>query len=84
MLALVEVAPPPVSDDGLPNPMGWVSPDQDAVELCSALRQRRRGESLRLKAAASDFRLRGGMSPSGQAAAGSLRRRSRNCRSRSS
>ena len=72
VLALVEVAPPPVSDDGLPNPMGWVSPDQDAVELCSALRQRRRGESLRLKAAASDFRLRGGMSPSGQAAAGLL------------
>ena len=72
VLALVEAAPLPVSDDGLPDPMGWVSPDQDAVDLCSALRQRQRGEALRLKAAASDFRLRGGMTPSGQAAAGLL------------
>ena len=72
LLALVEAAPFPVSDDGLPDPLAWVNPDQDAVDLCAALRQRQRGESLRLKAAASDFRLRGGMTPSGQAAAGLL------------
>ena len=50
--------------------MGWVSPDQDTNDFCTALVQRQRGESLRLKAAASDFRLRAGMTPSGRAAAG--------------
>ena len=72
VLALVEVASLPVSTEGIPDPMGWVSPDQDAVDLCTALVQRQRGESLRLKAAASDFRLRAGMTPSGRAAAGLL------------
>ena len=73
VLALVEAAPLPVSDEGVPDPMGWVSPDQDAIDFCSALVQRQRGESLRLKAAASDFRLRAGMTPSGRAAAGLLK-----------
>lgn len=72
VLALVEVASLPVSTEGIPDPMGWVSPDQDAVDLCTALVQRQRGESPRLKAAASDFRLRAGMTPSGRAAAGLL------------
>ena len=72
VLALVEAAPLPVSDEGNPDPMGWVNPDQDAVDLCSALRHRQRGGSLRLKAAASDFRLRAGMTPSGRAVAGLL------------
>ena len=72
VLALVEAAPLPVSDEGNPDPMGWVNPDQDAVDLCSALRHRKQGESLRLRAAASDFRLRAGMTPSGRAVAGLL------------
>ena len=37
--------------------------------LGQSLVQRQRGESLRLKAAASDFRVRAGMTPSGRAAA---------------
>ena len=72
VLALVEVASLPISIEGIPDPMGWVSPDQDAVDLCTAFVRRQRGESLRLKAAASDFRLRAGMTPSGRAAAGLL------------
>lgn len=51
--------------------MGWLDPDQkEAVPICQALDQRRRGERLRLKAVASDSRFRAGQAPSGQALAG--------------
>ena len=51
--------------------MGWLDPDhKEAVPICEAFEQRRRGERLRLKAVASDSRFRAGLAPSGQATAG--------------
>ena len=51
--------------------MCWLDPDQmEAVPICQAFQQRRRGEHLRLKAVASDSRFRAGQAPSGQAMAG--------------
>ena len=50
--------------------MGWLDPDQEAIPICEAFDQRRRGERLRLQAAASDSRFRAGQPPSGQAMAG--------------
>ena len=58
LLALVDAASLPLSADGGIDAMGWLDPDQnEVVPICQALDQRRRGERLRLKAAASDFRL---------------------------
>ena len=73
VLALVAAAPLPASDEGVRDPMGWVDPDEAPISLCEALKRRRQGESLRLEAAASDFRLRGGATPSGKASAGILK-----------
>ena len=51
--------------------MGWLDPDQqEAVSICKAFDQRRRGERLRLQAVASDSRFRAGQAPSSQATAG--------------
>lgn len=50
--------------------MGWLDPDQkEAVPICQAFDQRRRGESMRLKAVANNSRFRAGQAPSGQAMA---------------
>ena len=71
LLALADVAPVPLADDGGLDAMGWLDPEQEkAVPICEALDQRRRGEPLRLQAAASDSRFRAGQAPSGQAMAG--------------
>jgi len=71
LLALADAAPLPLADDGSIDAMGWLDPDQkEAVPICEALDQRRRGEHLRLQAAASDARFRAGQAPSGQAMAG--------------
>ena len=72
LLALVAAAPLPRTAEGQLNPLGWLDPDAAPVGLCSAFAQRRKGQPLRLRAAASDARLRAGMTPSGQAAAGLL------------
>ena len=70
-LALADAAPLPLADDGGVDAMGWLDPEQEqAVPICEALDQRRRGELLRLQAAASDSRFRAGQAPSGQAIAG--------------
>jgi len=51
--------------------MGWLDPDhKEVVPICQAFDQSRRGVRLRLKAVASDFLLRAGRAPSGQALAG--------------
>ena len=73
VLALMAVAPLPASDEGGRDPMGWVDPDAAPISLCDALKRRRQGQSLLLEAAASDFRLRGGATPSGKASAGILK-----------
>ena len=71
LLALADAAPLPLADDGGIDAMGWLDPDQEkAVPICEAFDQRRRGESLRLQAAASDARFRAGQAPTGQAMAG--------------
>ena len=70
LLALADAAPLPVSDEGIHDAMGWLDPDQEAVSICEAFDQRRRGERLRLQAVASDSRFRAGQAPSGQAVAG--------------
>ena len=70
LLALADAAPLPLADDGATDALGWLDPDQEAVPICEAFDQRRRGESLRLQAVASDSRLRAGQAPSGQAMAG--------------
>lgn len=73
LLALVAAAPLPKTGDGAPDPMGWIDPDAPSVSVCEALQQRRAGQPLRLSSAASDARLRAGMTPSGNAQAGLLR-----------
>ena len=70
LLALADAAPLPVSDEGVHDAMGWLDPDQEAVSICEAFDQRRRGKRLRLQAVASDSRFRAGQAPSGQAVAG--------------
>ena len=70
LLALADAAPLQLSDDGTNDAMGWLDPDQEAVPICEAFDQRRRGERLRLQAVASDSRFRAGQAPSGQAIAG--------------
>ena len=71
LLALADAAPLPLSAEGSIDAMGWLDPDQkEALPICQALDQRRRGERLRLKAVASDSRFRAGQAPSGQAMAG--------------
>ena len=70
LLALADAAPLPLSDDGGNDAMGWLDPDQEAIPICEAFVQRRRGQRLRLQAAASDSRFRAGHAPSGQAIAG--------------
>ena len=72
ILALADSAPLPVSQEGTKDPMGWVDPDAKPVSICEGLKRRRDGQSLRLKAAASDFRLRAGQAPSGDAVVGLL------------
>ena len=68
LLALADAAHLPLSADGGVDAMGWLDPDQqEAVPICQAFDQRRRGERLRLKAVASDSRFRAGQAPSGQA-----------------
>ena len=70
-MALADAAPLPLSADGGIDAMGWLDPDhKEVVPTCQAFDQRRRGERLRLKAVASDSRLRAGQAPSGQAMAG--------------
>jgi len=70
LLALADAAPLPLSADGTNDAMGWLDPDQEVVQICEAFDRRRRGEPLRLEAAASDSRFRAGQAPSGQAIAG--------------
>ena len=72
LLALVAAAPLPKTTDGDLDPLGWIDPDAPAVSVCTALEQRRNGQLLRVRAAASDARFRAGTSPSGQATAGLL------------
>ena len=67
LLALVDVAPLPLSVEGQRDAMGWIDPEASAVPLCDAFVRRRQGDGLRLEAAASDFRLRSGTTPSGEA-----------------
>ena len=69
LLALADSAPLPLSADGGKGAMGWLDPDQqEAVLICKAFDQRRRGE--RLQAVASDSRFRAGQALSSQATAG--------------
>ena len=71
LLALADAAPLPLTADGGIDAMGWLDPDQkEAVPICQAFDQRRRGERLRLQAVASDSCFRAGQAPSGQALAG--------------
>ena len=72
LLALVAAAPLPKTTDGDLDPLGWIDPDAPAVSVCTALEQRRNGQLLRVRAAASDARFRPGTPPSGQATAGLL------------
>ena len=72
LLAVVRSAPLPLSAQGSRDAMGWLNPDLDAVPICDGLARRRRGESLRLEAAASDARFLPGQAPSGEALAGVL------------
>ena len=69
LLALVDAAPVPRTAEGEAQPLGWIDPAAASVGLCEALHQRQLGQSLRVKAAASDFRLQGGRTPSGEASA---------------
>ena len=69
LLALVDAAPLPISAEGRRVAMGWVDPDARLVPLCDAFTSRRRGESFRPVAAASDARFRPGQTPSGEATA---------------
>ena len=71
LLALADAAPLPLTADRGIDAMGWLAPDQkEAVPICQAFDQRRRGERVRLQAVASDSRFRAGQAPSGQALAG--------------
>ena len=59
--------------DYIPNLQGraaGIDPEAEPISLCAALTQRQAGESLRIPSAASDFRLRTGQAPGGQAVAG--------------
>ncbi len=49
--------------------MGWIDPDGEFVDICQGLKQRHKREKIRVKSAASDFRLQSGRVPSGQAKA---------------
>ena len=69
LLALVDAAPVPRSAEGDAQPLGWIDAMASPVTLCTALDLRHRGQSFRVKAAASDFRLKGGRTPSGRASA---------------
>ena len=73
VLALAGTAPPPLSKEGTPDAMGWVDPDAKPVPLCKGFQMRQQGKSLRIPAAASDFRLQPGQAPSGSAMAGLIR-----------
>lgn len=73
VLALAGTAPPPLSSEGTPDAMGWVDPDAKPVPLCEGFQLRQQGKSLRIPAAASDFRLMPAQAPSGSALAGLLR-----------
>ena len=73
VLALATMAPPPLSEEGTPDAMAWVDPDAKPVPLCKGFQMRQQGKSLRIPAAASDFRLQPGLAPSGSALAGLIR-----------
>ena len=73
VLALAGTAPPPQSKEGTAEAMGWVDPEAEPVSLCEAFQRRQQGKSLRIPAAASDFRLKPAEAPSGSAAAGLIR-----------
>ena len=69
LLALIDAAPLPISDEGRRVAMGWVDPDAPLVPLCDAFASRRQGEAFRPESAASDSRFRPGQTPSGEATA---------------
>ena len=69
VLALAGTAPPSTSKEGTTDAMGWIDPDGEFVDICQGLKQRRKREKVRVKSAASDFRLQSGHVPSGQAKA---------------
>ena len=73
ILALSGAAPLPVSKEGSLDAMGWVDPEAKPVSICEGLKLRQQGKTLRVKAAASDFTLRGGEAPSGSALAGLIK-----------
>ena len=68
LLALSTIAPPPISSEGRLDPLGWIDPAAEVVPICKAISLREKGESVRPEAAASDFALRSGQAPSGEAA----------------
>ena len=66
LLALADAAPLALSAYGGIDAMGWLDPDQqEAVLICQAFDQHRRGERLRLQAIASDSRFRAGQAMAG-------------------
>ncbi len=73
VLALSGAAQLPVSKEGSLDAMGWVDPEAKPVSICEGLTLRQQGKTLRVKAAASDFTLRGGEAPSGSALAGLIK-----------
>ena len=73
ILALTGAAPLPVSKEGALDAMGWVDPEAKPVSICEGLKLRQQGQTLRVEAAASDFTLRGGEAPSGNATAGLIK-----------
>ena len=62
-----------MSKEGSLDAMGWVDPEAKPVSICEGLKLRQQGKTLRVKAAASDFTLRGGEAPSGSALAGLIK-----------
>ena len=67
LVALSTIAPPPISSEGRLDSLGWLDPGAEVVPICTAISLRKQGESVRPEAAASDFALRSGQAPSGEA-----------------
>lgn len=67
LVALSTLAPAPVSEEGLRDPIGWLDPDAEVQPLCEAIALRQQGQPVRLAGAASDLALRPGQIPSGTA-----------------
>lgn len=67
LVALSMLAPAPVSEEGLRDPIGWLDPDAEVQPLCEAIALRQQGQPVRLAGAASDLALRPGQIPSGTA-----------------